>query len=93
MKKFSSGCENRLIFSGKDVKHVIKGEFFVGMQYHFHMEVQCCNVVPTEDSLDLYASTQWMDAAQISCSTALNIPMNRCGTDLKYICDTISFRQ
>ncbi|XP_018569700.1 probable aldehyde oxidase gad-3 [Anoplophora glabripennis] len=62
---------------GTDVKHVVKGNFFIGMQYHFHMEVQCCNVVPTEDSLDLYPSTQWMDLAQIACSAALNIPMNR----------------
>ncbi|KAJ8952857.1 hypothetical protein NQ314_007463 [Rhamnusium bicolor] len=62
---------------GNDVKHVIKGTFNVGLQYHFHMEVQCCSVVPTEDSLDLYPSTQWMDLAQIAASAALKIPMNK----------------
>ncbi|XP_018569701.1 xanthine dehydrogenase/oxidase-like [Anoplophora glabripennis] len=62
---------------GTDVKHVVKGNVFLGLQYHFHMEVQCCNVVPTEDGLDLYPSSQWMDAAQLACSAVLNIPMNR----------------
>ncbi|KAJ8925554.1 hypothetical protein NQ315_009394 [Exocentrus adspersus] len=62
---------------GTDTRHVIKGDFYIGMQYHFHMEVQCCNVVPTEDGLDLYPSTQWMDSAQTACSSVLNIPMSR----------------
>ncbi|KAJ8967057.1 hypothetical protein NQ317_000049 [Molorchus minor] len=62
---------------GKNIKKVVKGEFDIGWQYHFHMEVQCCNVVPTEDSLDIYPSSQWMDLAQLAASTALNIPMNR----------------
>ncbi|KAJ8967053.1 hypothetical protein NQ317_000045 [Molorchus minor] len=39
---------------GTDIKHVVKGTFDLGLQYHFHMELQCCNVVPTEDSLDIY---------------------------------------
>ncbi|KAJ8949770.1 hypothetical protein NQ318_018999 [Aromia moschata] len=61
-----------------DIKHVIKGNFNIDMQYHFHMEVQCCNVVPTEDGLDMHPSTQWMDLCQIAASSALAIPMNRC---------------
>ncbi|KAJ8925555.1 hypothetical protein NQ315_009395 [Exocentrus adspersus] len=62
---------------GTDVTHVIKGNFYVGHQYHFHMETQCCNVVPTEDGLDIHPSTQWMDLIQQSCSAALNIPTNK----------------
>ncbi|KAJ8952860.1 hypothetical protein NQ314_007466 [Rhamnusium bicolor] len=62
---------------GTDIKHVIKGTFDIGWQYHFHMEVQCANVVPTEDTLDLYPATQWMDLNQQAASAALNIPMHK----------------
>lgn len=41
------------------------------------MELQCCQVIPTEDSLDIYASTQWMELTQMSASNILNIPGNR----------------
>ncbi|KAJ8952858.1 hypothetical protein NQ314_007464 [Rhamnusium bicolor] len=63
--------------TGTDIKHVIKGTFDIGWQYHFHMEVQCANVVPTEDSLDLYPSTQNMSLSQQAASAALNLPMNK----------------
>ncbi|XP_074027296.1 uncharacterized protein isoform X2 [Leptinotarsa decemlineata] len=62
---------------GDDVEKVIKGEFYIGSQFHFHMELQCCNVIPTEDGLDVYPSTQWMDLCQAAISEALNMPMNR----------------
>ena len=62
---------------GNDVRHVIKGTFDIYQQYHFHMELQCCNVVPTEDGLDVYPSTQWMDLTQIAIANMLNIPNSR----------------
>ncbi|XP_050507820.1 uncharacterized protein LOC114324830 [Diabrotica virgifera virgifera] len=63
---------------GKDIKHTIKGDFFLDKQYHFHMEVQCCKVVPIDDGgLNIYASTQWMDAVQIAAATVLNMPSNK----------------
>ncbi|CAG9836996.1 unnamed protein product [Diabrotica balteata] len=63
---------------GKDVKHTIKGEFFLDRQYHFHMEVHSCKVVPLDDGgIDIFSSTQWMDANQIGASTVLNMPTNK----------------
>lgn len=58
-------------------KHVIKGSFDIGTQYHYHMETQSCVCIPIEDGLDVYPSSQWMDMVQISISQALNIPENR----------------
>nr|XP_023021560.1 indole-3-acetaldehyde oxidase-like [Leptinotarsa decemlineata] len=62
---------------GDDVKKVIKGEFYIGSQYHFHMELQCCSVIPTEDGLDVYPATQWMDFCQVAIMEAVKIPMNK----------------
>lgn len=41
------------------------------------MEVQCCKVVPTEDSVDIYPSSQWMDVSQLAAATVLGIPSNQ----------------
>lgn len=62
---------------GKDIKHTINGEMYVDKQYHMHMELQCCNIVPTEDGLDIHASTQWMDAVQTAVATVLNLPTQK----------------
>ncbi|KAJ3639855.1 hypothetical protein Zmor_003190 [Zophobas morio] len=62
---------------GNDVKHVIKGTVDLYHQYHFHMETHCCQVVPNEDGLVVYSSTQWMDVIQIAIAKMLNIPQHR----------------
>ncbi|XP_049819047.1 uncharacterized protein LOC109599933 isoform X2 [Aethina tumida] len=62
---------------GNDVKKVVKGEFFIDMQYHFHMEVQCCSVVPVEDGLNVYSATQWMDSIQIGIANVLGISQTK----------------
>ncbi|KAJ8955360.1 hypothetical protein NQ318_003457 [Aromia moschata] len=62
---------------GKNVKYTVKGTFDVSWQYHFHMETQCCNVVPKEDGLDMYPSSQWMDLSQNAAAAVLNIPANK----------------
>lgn len=62
---------------GTDVKHVIKGKFDIGWQYHFHMETQICNVVPVEDGLDMITSTQFMDFNQTAAAMATKLPVNR----------------
>ncbi|XP_018565775.1 indole-3-acetaldehyde oxidase-like [Anoplophora glabripennis] len=69
--------------TGTNIKHVIKGSFALSWQYHFHMETQCCSVVPVEDGLDMYPGTQWMDLAQVAASVALNIPSNRINVKVK----------
>ncbi|KAL3275092.1 hypothetical protein HHI36_019863 [Cryptolaemus montrouzieri] len=62
---------------GNDVKHKISGTFDIMGQYHFHMELQCCVAVPTEDGIDLYPSTQWMDLVQSAVSKMLKIPQSK----------------
>ncbi|XP_041042508.1 xanthine dehydrogenase-like isoform X2 [Carcharodon carcharias] len=53
----------------------IEGELRVGEQYHFHMETQICRCVPTEDGLDVQASSQWLDFAQQAIAGAIGIPV------------------
>jgi hypothetical protein len=60
-----------------EVAHVIKGSFDVGTQYHFTMETQQCVCVPTEDGMDVYPTTQWLDITQVGIAEVLNIPENR----------------
>ncbi|KAG5888275.1 hypothetical protein JTB14_025195 [Gonioctena quinquepunctata] len=63
--------------TGTDITHTIKGTFELGPQYHYHMEVQCTSVVPTEDGLELYPATQNMDRTQQAVAEALNIPRQK----------------
>ncbi|XP_015171182.1 PREDICTED: xanthine dehydrogenase-like [Polistes dominula] len=62
--------------TGKDTKCVIKGTFTVGSQYHFSMETQTCVCVPTEDGMDVFAATQWMDLTQVSIAVCLGVQNN-----------------
>ncbi|XP_014254822.1 xanthine dehydrogenase-like [Cimex lectularius] len=57
-----------------DIKYKIKGHWDLKTQYHYTMETQTCVVVPTEDHLEVYPSSQWPAAAQEAISIALNIP-------------------
>ncbi|XP_076232212.1 xanthine dehydrogenase/oxidase [Calliopsis andreniformis] len=61
---------------GNDVKHVIKGTFRCGSQYHFTMETQTCICLPTENGMDIYPATQNVDILQTSVALCLNIPNN-----------------
>ncbi|XP_049838711.1 xanthine dehydrogenase-like [Schistocerca gregaria] len=61
----------------KKMKHVIKGNFDIGTQYHYTMETQCAVCIPMEDSIDVYPATQWMDETQIAISEVLKVPENR----------------
>ncbi|XP_069693946.1 uncharacterized protein [Periplaneta americana] len=68
-----------------EVSHVIKGKLDTGAQYHFTMETQQCVCIPTEDGIDVYPSTQWMDLAQVAMSKALDIPENSINVKVKRI--------
>lgn len=62
---------------GTDVSKVIKGSFDFYGQYHYTMETQTCVCIPTEDGIDVYPASQWMDLVQATISEVLNIPVNR----------------
>jgi xanthine dehydrogenase/oxidase len=68
---------------GNDVKKVIKGTFDIYHQYHFHMETQCCSVVPNENGLDVYPSSQWMDLIQVGIAKMLNIQTSRVNVTIR----------
>ncbi|XP_067011294.2 xanthine dehydrogenase/oxidase [Anabrus simplex] len=60
----------------KNAKHVIKGSWEIGSQYHYSMETHSCVCIPTEDGLDVYPATQWMDLTHLAIARALVIPEN-----------------
>lgn len=62
---------------GTDVQAVIKGKIKFETQYHYSMEPQTCVVVPTEDGMEIYSSTQWLDITNVAVARCLNIPVNR----------------
>ncbi|XP_037293464.1 xanthine dehydrogenase-like isoform X2 [Manduca sexta] len=62
--------------TGHDVKTVIQGELKMPIQYHYTMETQTCVANPTEDGLDVYSATQWMDLTNVAISHCLKVPNN-----------------
>ncbi|XP_045518198.1 xanthine dehydrogenase/oxidase-like [Pieris brassicae] len=61
---------------GNDVKKQIKGEFKMADQYHFYIEPQTCIAKPTDDGMEVYSSTQWLDLTNIAVAQTLNVPVN-----------------
>ncbi|XP_058123363.1 uncharacterized protein LOC131294469 [Anopheles ziemanni] len=55
----------------------IQGTLAMAGQFHFSMEPQTCVCIPTEDGMDVYYATQWIDLTQVAMSAALKIPQNK----------------
>lgn len=64
---------------GNDVKKVVKGELKMADQYHFYIEPQTCIAKPTDDGMEVYSATQWLDLTNIAVAQTLNVPVNRYG--------------
>lgn len=63
---------------GKETKHKLSGYFeMASTQAHFTMETHQCVCVPTEEGMDIYPSTQWMDTIQVGVAEMLKVPENR----------------
>lgn len=63
------------MFSGENIDNIIRGTMEMGTQYHYTMETHVAICVPIEDGIDVYSSTQWIDAVQIAVADVLNIPV------------------
>ncbi|XP_060804308.1 xanthine dehydrogenase [Amyelois transitella] len=61
---------------GNDVKCVLYGDYKIGTQYHYTMETQTCVVQPTEDGLEVYSATQWLDLTNVAVAQCLNVNVN-----------------
>ncbi|XP_059062078.1 uncharacterized protein LOC131854909 [Achroia grisella] len=71
---------------GNNVTNIVKGIYEIETQYHYYMEPITCVVVPVDDGLEVYESTQWMDLSQIAIAQCLDIKesqvflkVRRCG--------------
>ncbi|GFO39138.1 indole-3-acetaldehyde oxidase [Plakobranchus ocellatus] len=60
----------------KTVDQKVEGTVKMGSQYHFYMETQVSLAVPSEDSIDVYSSTQSSDACQDSAAQIIGKPLN-----------------
>ncbi|XP_073946005.1 uncharacterized protein isoform X2 [Choristoneura fumiferana] len=61
---------------GNDVRCIIQGEFKIESQYHYTMEPQTTVVKPTEDGIEVYSATQWLDLTNIAIAQCLKVPVN-----------------
>lgn len=62
---------------GNDVNCVVEGEYVVESQYHYTMEPQTSVAKPTEDGMEVYSSTQWIDLTNIAIAQCIKVPINR----------------
>lgn len=63
---------------GNDVRNVVFGQLKLEEQYHYYMEPQTCVTKPTEDGMEVYSSTQWLDLTNVAIAQCLKVPVNRC---------------
>lgn len=75
--RFNDSKHNRrATHYGTKTTKTITGRFEVGSQYHYTMETQTTCCVPSEDGIDVYSSSQWMDFINIAIAECLKIPEN-----------------
>nr|QIJ45704.1 aldehyde oxidase [Glyphodes pyloalis] len=62
--------------TGNDVKCIIYGEYELGSQHHFYLEPQTCVAKPTENGMEVYTASQWLDLPNVAIAQSLNVPVN-----------------
>lgn len=62
---------------GTDVFKVIKGGDAIYGHYHMCMETLVTVARPTEEGIEVHASTQWINGVQVAISRALKMPENK----------------
>ncbi|XP_025993326.1 xanthine dehydrogenase/oxidase isoform X2 [Solenopsis invicta] len=70
---------------GNNVKQTIKGVFQCGSQYHYFMETQSCVCIPTEDGMDVYPTSQWVDLTQVMIANCLGVKHNSINVQVRRI--------
>lgn len=63
--------------TGYDVKTIVYGDMKIGSQFHYYMEPQTSVVRLTEDGMEIYSSTQWLDLNNVAVAKLLKVPVNR----------------
>lgn len=63
--------------TGKDVNCMIYGDITFESQYHYTMEPQTCVVKPTEDGMEVYSASQWLDLPNVAIAQCLKISANK----------------
>lgn len=63
----------------------IKGNLSLGPQFHFYLENQIAITTPTEDGVDVSASTQYLDLVQRVISQALNLTSSKINVRVKQL--------
>ncbi|XP_035713400.1 xanthine dehydrogenase/oxidase isoform X1 [Folsomia candida] len=80
---------NRTMSSGGQEEHVavggtmIRGEFQIGSQYHFHMETQTCLCIPKEDGMDVFSASQFPHGVQAIVAIALGVPIHSISVSIR----------
>ncbi|KAL3841842.1 hypothetical protein ACJMK2_019941 [Sinanodonta woodiana] len=70
----------------KNSPKTVTGSISMGGQYHMHMETQISICIPTDDGMNVYSSTQWIDGVQSAISqvtgmkrSSINVEVKRLG--------------
>ncbi|XP_011551942.3 probable aldehyde oxidase gad-3 [Plutella xylostella] len=58
---------------GVDVTKVIKGVFELGGQYHYYIEPLSTVIIPVDNRLEVYDTTQWVDLTQTAIAQTCGI--------------------
>ncbi|XP_075153164.1 uncharacterized protein LOC142226822 [Haematobia irritans] len=61
------------------------GIFEIGPQYHFTMEPQTCIVIPEEQGLKVYSSTQWINHTQAVIAKMLNLKVAAVQLEVRHV--------
>ncbi|XP_059608173.1 xanthine dehydrogenase-like [Phlebotomus argentipes] len=70
---------------GLDIAYTFTGRFELGSQFHFSLEPQTTICVPSEDGMEVYCSTQWMNLVKVIIAQVVNIPENTVSMQLKRV--------
>jgi len=61
----------------------VSGTISQGTQYHYHMETQTSLCLPTEDGIDVFTTTQFIDNVQFAISQITGFPKNKITVSVK----------